>query len=419
MSLVLSPGYGLRTMAVAQRPQAIRGRSSESGTLDRLIEDARGSRSGVLVVRGEPGIGKSSLLRYAADKATGFRVARITGVEAEMELPFAALHQLFTPLLDRLEALPEPQQDALRVALGVAPGAAPDRFLVGLATLSLLAEVAEDQPLLCLVDDLQWLDDASAQVLGFVARRLLAEPIAIVFTVRAPADPPAVSGLPELWVRGLGHEDARALLATVVPGRLDERVRERLIAETGGNPLALLELPRGMSAAELAGGFGMHAPLEGIEDAFQRLRLEPLPDDTRRLLQLVAADPVGEPLLLWRAAAELGLDPGVADTAVDAGLLDMGAQVRFRHPCMRTAAYRTAAPEERHEIHAALARVTDPELDPDRRAWHLAQAAASPPPRCSTRRRCSRRTRAAGRAACSPRHVRSATPARSTRRWTC
>ena len=378
MSLVRAPGYGLRTMAVAQRPPAFRGRSSELQALDRLAEQARGSRSGVLVVRGEAGIGKSSLLRCAAERATGFRVARITGVEAEMELPFAALHQLFTPLLDRLEALPDPQQDALRVALGVAAGAAPDRFLVGLATLSLLAEVAEDRPLLCLVDDLQWLDDASAQVLGFVARRLLAEPIAIVFAVRAPADPRSVSGLPELWVRGLGHEDASALLATVVPGRLDERVRERLIAETGGNPLALLELPRGMSAAELAGGFGIHAPLAGIEDAFQRLRLEPLPDETRRMLQLVAADPVGEPLLLWRAAAELGLDPGAADAAVDAGLLEMGAQVRFLHPCMRTAAYRTASPEERHEVHAALARATDPELDPDRRAWHRAQATAGP-----------------------------------------
>ena len=249
---------------------------------------------------------------------------------------------------------------------------------MGLATLSVLAEVAEDQPLLCLVDDLQWLDEASAQVLGFVARRLLAEPIAIVFAVREPAEPPSVSSLPELRVRGLGHEDASALLAAVVPGRLDERVRERLIAETGGNPLALLELPRGMSAAELAGGFGMHAPLAGIEDAFQRLRLDPLPDETRRLLQLVAADPVGEPLLLWRAAAELGLDPGTADAAVDAGLLDMGAQVRFRHPCMRTAAYRTASPEERHEVHAALARATDPERDADRRAWHRAQATAGP-----------------------------------------
>ena len=378
MSLVCRPGYGLATMAVAQRPHAFRGRSSESAMLDRLIEDARASRSGVLVVRGEAGIGKSALLRYAADKATGFRVARITGAEAELELPFAALHQIFTPLLDRLEALPEPQQDALRVALGIAAGAAPDRFLVGLATLSLLAAVAEEQPLLCLVDDLQWLDEASAQVLGFVARRLLAEPIAIVFAVRSPADPPAVSGLPELRVRGLGHDDASALLATVVPGRLDERVRERLIAETGGNPLALLELPRGMSAAELAGGFGMHEPLARIEDAFQRLRLEPLPDETRRLLQLVAADPVGEPLLLWRAAAELGLEPGAADAAVDAGLLELGAQVRFRHPCMRTAAYRGATPEERHEVHGALAEATDPELDPDRRAWHRAQATAGP-----------------------------------------
>ena len=367
-------------MVAVQRPPAFRGRSSERETLDRLLADAREGRSGVLVLRGVAGVGKSTLLRYAADQASGFRVAHVTGVEAERELPFAGLHQLCTPLLDRLPALPDPQQAALRVALGIAAGEAPDRFLVGLATLSLLAEVAEEQPLLCVVDDLQWLDSATGQALGFVARRLLAERIAIVFGVREPSDELASTGLPDLRIEGLEHDDARALLATVVPGRLDERVRDRLIAETRGNPLALLEMPRGMSAEELAGGFGGFgaATQAGIEEGFRVRRLEPLPADTRRLLLLAAADPVGEPLRVWRAAADLGIDPEAATPAVDSGLFEIGAQVRFLHPCMRAAAYHAAPPDERLAVHAALARATDPQLDPDRRAWHLAQATAGP-----------------------------------------
>jgi DNA-binding CsgD family transcriptional regulator/tetratricopeptide (TPR) repeat protein len=367
-------------MAATQRPPAFRGRSSERQALDRLLEDAQGSRSGVLVIRGEAGIGKTALLRYAADRTSAFRVVQVSGVESEMELPLAGLHQLCSPLLGRLDALPAPQQDALRVALGVASGAAPDRFLVGLATLSLLAEVAEEQPLLCLVDDLQWLDGASRQALGFVARRLLAEPVAIVFAVREPSDERGLSDLPELRLEGLDPQDARALLATVVPGRLDDGVRERLIAEARGNPLALLELPRGMSAAELAGGFGSPGRVtrSSIEEGLQRLRLAPLPAETRRLLQLAAADPIGEPLLVWRAAAQLGIGPNAAPAAVDAGLLEIDPQVRFRHPCMRAAAYRSASPEERHELHAALAQAIDPQLDPDRRAWHLAQATPGP-----------------------------------------
>jgi hypothetical protein len=334
----------------------------------------------VLAIRGEAGMGKTALLRLAAGQASGFRVVQIAGVESEMELPFAGLHQLCVPLLGRLGALPQPQQDALRVAFRLASGAAPDRFLVGLAALSLLAEVAEAQPLLCLVDDLQWLDGASVQVVGFVARRLLAEPVAIVFAVREPSQKRELAGLPELWLEGLDHADAAALLATVVAGRLDERVRERIIAETRGNPLALLELPRGLSAAELAGGFGRPGPLtrSGIEQAFRRRRLDPLPADTRRLLQLAAADPVGDPLLVWRAAEQLGIDPAAATPAVDAGVLELGAQVRFRHPCMRSAAYRSASPGERHALHAALAEATDPQLDPDRRAWHRAQATPAP-----------------------------------------
>jgi DNA-binding CsgD family transcriptional regulator len=366
-------------MAAAPRPPTFRGRSSERQALDRLLVDARGSRSSVLVIRGEAGVGKTALLNYAAGAASGFRIIQIAGVESEMELPFAGLHQLCAPLLGRLEALPEPQQHALRVALGLESGNAPDRLLVGLATLSLFAEVAEDQPLLCLVDDFQWLDGASGQVLGFVARRLLAEPIAMVFGVREPSDERESASLPELRLEGLGHEDARALLATVVPGRLDDRVRDRLIAETRGNPLALLELPRGMSAAELAGGFGGPGPvtLSDLEDGFRR-RLDQLPADTRRLARLAAADPVGDPLLVWRAAEQLGIDPRAATPAVDAGLFEIGAQVRFRHSSVRSAAYRSASPDERQALHAVLAEATDPRLDPDRRAWHRAQATPGP-----------------------------------------
>ena len=355
----------------------LRGRASEREALDRLIAGAREGRSGVLVIRGSAGVGKTALLRYAAGQATAFRVVEIAGVESERELPFAGLQQFCRPLLDRLDALAQPQRDALDVAFGLASGAAPDRFLVGLATLTLVAAYAEEQPVLSLVDDLQWLDEASAQVLGFVARRLHAESVAIVFGVRGPGDP---RGLPELHLEGLEPRDAAALLSSVVAGRLDERVRDRLIAETGGNPLALLELPRGMSAAELAGGFALPGPLapRGIEDAVRQRRIDPLPADTRRLLQLAAADPVGEPLLVWRAAERLGIDPAAAAAAVDAGVLDLGAQVRFNHPCMRSATYRSASPDERRALHAALADVTDAQLDPDRRAWHRAQATHGP-----------------------------------------
>jgi DNA-binding CsgD family transcriptional regulator/tetratricopeptide (TPR) repeat protein len=359
-----------------------RGRSSESELLTRLLDDARGGRSAVLVIRGEAGVGKTALMRHAIDGATGFRVAQVSGVESERELPFAGLHQLTAPFLDRIDALPAPQQDALRVALGLCPGAAPDRFRVGLAALTLLAEVAEDQPLLCLVDDMQWLDEATGQALGFLARRLLAEPIAIVFGIREPSDEREVVGLPELRLEGLGRDDARALLGESIPGRLDEHVADRIVAETGGNPLALLELPRGMSAAELAGGFAVAGPVGvgvsgSIEDGF-RLRLDALPADTRRLLQLAAADAVGEPLLVWRAAERLGIDPDAATPAVDADLFEIGTRVRFRHPLVRSAAYRSASPAERHALHAALAEATDAEAHADRRAWHRARAAAGP-----------------------------------------
>ena len=338
----------------------------------RLLAAVRGGQSRVLVVCGEPGVGKTALVESAIGSASGFRVMRAVGVESEMELAFAALQQLCAPMLDRLDRLPAPQQDALGVAFGLRAGDAPDRFLVGLAVLSLLAEVAEEQPLVCVVDDAQWLDRASAQALVFVARRLLAESVALVLVTRDPSD--ELEGFPKLVVEGLRDGDARALLGSALRVPLDERVRERIVAETRGNPLALLELPRGLTPAELAGGFGLpDAPgLSGrIEDSFRR-RLAGLPADTQRLLLVAAAEPVGDPVLVWRAAGRLGI--GVQAAAETDGLLTIGASVTFRHPLVRSAVYRAASPEERQAVHRALADATDPEVDPDRRAWHLAQA---------------------------------------------
>src|SRR3954452_6442729 len=363
-----------------ERLPRLQGRSAEHGLLDRLLRNVRGGQSAVLVIRGEAGVGKTALLRHAVEQASGFRATQIAGVESEMELPYAGLHQLCTPVLDRLEVLPEPQQVALRVALGLAAGDPPDRFLVALATLGLLSAAAEERPLLCVVDDFQWLDDATAQAVGFVARRLLAESVALVLAVREPSDEHRLTGLPELALRGLDAADARALLETVIPGPIDAGVRDRIVAETRGNPLALLELPRGMSAAELAGGYGLPASLGlsgSIEDGFRR-RIDALPADTVRLVQLAAADPVGEPLLVWRAAERLRIPPEAATPAIEADLLEMRTQVRFRHPLVRSAAYRSASPAERHALHAALAEATDVETHPDRRAWHRAQAAPAP-----------------------------------------
>ena len=344
--------------------------------LDRLLEDVRGGTSAALVIRGEAGVGKSALLRYAARQASGFRVAQIVGVESEMELPYAGLHQLCAPLLDSLDALPEPQRAALRVAFGVSAGDASDRFLVGLATLGLLAQVAAERPLLCLVDDAQWLDAASGQVLGFVARRLVVESVAVVFAVREPSDEQPFAGLPELLLGGLPDEEAHALLATVVPGRLDTRVGDRIVAETRGNPLALLELPRGMSAAELAGGFTLPATGDlprQIERRYER-RLVAFPEATQRLLLLAATDPTGDATLLWRAAERLGIDREAAALADADELLVIGARVQFRHPLVRSAVYRSSPAAQRRAAHDALAAATDPEADPDRRAWHRAQA---------------------------------------------
>jgi len=324
-------------------------------------------------------------VEYLAWQAAGFRIVRALGVESEMEMAFAGLHQLCAPMLRRLDRLPEPQRDALRIAFGLQAGTPPDRFLVGLAVLSLVADAAEERALLCVVDDAQWLDRVSAQTLAFVGRRLLAERVALVFAVREPATPPATNddqliGLPELAIRGLRVRDARALLESAVPGRLDERVRDRIVAETRGNPLALLELPRGLTAAELAGGFVRPdaRPLSGrIEQMFLR-RIESLPVATQQLLLVAAAEPVGDVPLLRRVVERLGIGMGAAAPAEEAGLIELRARVQFRHPLVRSAAYRAATPQHRQEVHRALAEATDPESDPDRRAWHRAHAAVEP-----------------------------------------
>jgi DNA-binding CsgD family transcriptional regulator len=329
-------------------------------------------------MRGDPGVGKTALLEYLVERAMGCRVARAVGVESEMELAFAALHQLLGPMLDRLDRLPDPQADALRTALGLSPGPPPDRFLVSLAVLSLLSEVAEEQPLICVVDDEQWLDRASAQVFAFVARRLEAESVGLIFAARRPSDD--LAGLPDLLIEGLGDADARALLDSMLTGPHDARVLDRIVSEARGNPLALLELPRGVTPADLAGGFGLPGavPLSmSIEDTFRR-RLDALPVQARRLLQLAAADPVGDPVLVWRAAELLGIGTDAATPGVEAGLVEFGTQVLFRHPLVRSAAHRSASLQERQEAHRALAAVTDAKADPDRRAWHLAQATPGP-----------------------------------------
>ena len=351
-------------------------RLPERAALSQLLDAARAGRSGVLVMSGEPGVGKTALLDWAVGSASGLRVARVAGVESEMELAFAALQQLCAPMLDKLAGLPDPQRAALGVAFGLSTGAAPDRFLVGLAALGLLSGVAGQQPLLCVVDDAHWLDRASAQALAFVARRLLADPVALVFATREPGE--EFRGLPELPVGGLGDGDARELLGSVIGGPLDERVRDRIVAETRGNPLALLELPRGVPGLPELPGLSELPGLPGrIEESFRR-RLEVLPAATQRLMLVAAAEPAGEPALVWRAAERLGIGAGAVAPAADAGLLVIGERVTFRHPLVRSAVYRAASPADRRAAHQALAAATDPRADPDRRAWHRAQASPGP-----------------------------------------
>jgi hypothetical protein len=365
-------------MVTRSSGEQLLGRQREREVLGRLLEAARGGHGGVLVVHGEPGVGKTALLEAAVQAGRAFRAARTVGVEGEMELAYAALQQLCAPILELTERLPEPQRDALAVAFGRSAGPAPNPFLVGLAALGLLSEAAEARPLLCVVDDAQWLDRASARALGFVARRLLAERIALVFGAREPGE--ALAGFPELHVGPLGHRDAHALLESALPARLDEQVLERIIVETHGNPLALLELPRGLTPTQLAGGFGLPAalPLSArIEESFTR-RLARLPVDARRLLLVAAADPVGDLALVWRAAQRLGIPESAAQAVESDGLVALGAGVVFRHPLVRSAVYRAAGADERSEAHRALAEATDPDLDPDRRAWHRAQATSMP-----------------------------------------
>ena len=365
-------------MAVSAQAGRLLGRRRERAVLERLLDTARGGQGAVLVVHGDPGVGKTALLEYAVEAGQDCRVVRTAGVEGEMELDYAALQQLCSPILEFVERLPDLQRAALGVAFGLSAGLAPSPFLVGLAVLGLLSEAAERQPLLCVVDDAQWLDGGSARALAFVARRLLAERIALAFATRDMGS--GWARFPELRVEPLGRRDARALLESVLPARLDESVLERIVAETGGNPLALLELPRGLTPAQLAGGFGLPAALPlstGIEHSFAR-RLARLPRDTRRLLLLAAAEPVGDLALLWRAAKQLGI-PETATRAVEVeGLLTLDGAVVFRHPLVRSAVYGAAEPNERREVHRALADATDPQLDPDRRAWHRAQAASVP-----------------------------------------
>jgi len=359
--------------------QRLRGRVSECATLRGLIATVKSGSSQVLVLRGEAGVGKTALLEFTAEMASGVRCLHVAGVQSDMELAFAGLQQLCAPLLNHHDELPEPQREALNVAFGRGVGSAPDRFLVGLAVLSLMAAAADDRPLLCLIDDTQWLDQVSAQTLAFVARRLLAEPVGIVFAAR-DAGAQALAGLPELMIGGLSDADARDLLDSVVLGRIDARVRDRIVAETRGIPLALLEVPRNVSAAELSGGFGnlgVRRSAGQIEESYVH-RVQSLPADTQKLLLVAAAEPVGDAALFLRVAARLGIAVDALGPAEAGGLIEFGPRMRFHHPLVRSAAYRAADMADRRAIHRALADATDPQSDPDRRAWHAANAATGP-----------------------------------------
>jgi DNA-binding CsgD family transcriptional regulator len=364
--------------SVRAHTSELAGRRRELDVLDRLIEDVRAGESRTLLLRGEAGVGKTALLEHLVEQAADFRVTRAAGVQAEMELAFAGLHQLLAPMLGAIDDLPGPQGDALRTAFGLSVGRAPDGFFIGVAVLGLLANAAEERPLLCVVDDEHWLDRASAQALGFVARRLQAESVALVFGARTSSE--YLAGLPELELEGLNEADAHALLNSLFTAPIDPRVCDQIVAETRGIPLALIELLREVTPAELAGGFGLLAGIRAsgsVEDTFRR-RVEALPADTRRLILLAAADSVGDPSLILRAAERLGISAEAALPAAEAALLEVGTRVRFRHPLVRSATYRLASAEQRQEAHRALAQVTDPEVDPDRRAWHWANAASGP-----------------------------------------
>jgi DNA-binding CsgD family transcriptional regulator len=354
------------------------GRERELARLEKLLGTVRGGGSAALVLHGEPGVGKSALLDQLTASAAGFEVVRATGVEGEVDLPYAGLHQLCRSMIDTIGVLPQPQSDALRVAFGHSSGETPDRYIVGLAILGLMSEVAAAQPVLCVVDDAQWLDPETTRALAFVARRLGADSVGLVFATREIGQD--LEGVPELRVGGLSASESRVLLDSVLVGHLDGPVRERFLAETHGNPLALIELPRALTPAEAATGIvrqSRDSLTARIEEGFRR-QLEPLPADTRRLLVLAAAEPLGDPLLLLHAASTLGLGVESADPADVAGLFQVRERCAFRHPLVRSAAYGAATPSERRMAHAALAEATDPDLHPDRRAWHRAQSTPTP-----------------------------------------
>lgn len=363
-----------------RRHVSLLGRRRDQEALDRLLAGVRAGRGQALVIRGEAGIGKTALLDYLVDEASGCTVARATGVQAETEVPFAGLQQLLGTMLAPLDRLPDLHREAIEVAFGLRAGRRPDRLLVGVAVHKLLVEIAQERPLVCVVDDAHWLDRTSAQTLAFVARRLVGEAVALAIAIRERDRDEIFQGLPERALPALGEADARALLGGVIGAPLDDRVLGRLAAESRGNPLALMELPRGLSPTELAGGFGLptawSAPRR-IEESFRR-RLDALPEATRGLLLLAAAEPLGDEALLLRAAERLGLGLEAAAPAEGAALLEFGTQVRFRHPLVRSVAYRAAPLAARKAAHLALAEATDPQVDPDRRAWHRAEAALGP-----------------------------------------
>jgi DNA-binding CsgD family transcriptional regulator len=377
------------TPATSGQVPGLHGRRRECELLDRLVADVRAGQSRVLVLRGEPGTGRTALLDYLAQRAAGCRVARVTGVEPEMEMAFAGLHQLCASFLDRIGNLPDPQRDALRTAFSMQGGNVPDRFAVGMATLSLLSDLARERPLVCVVDDAQWLDPASAQALAFVGRHLAAAPAAVIFAVRQPADGPAdrqgpagldLAGLPEFQLRGLADAAARRVLNSVLIAPLDEQVRDRIMAEARGRPQALLEPTRGLTPWELAGGFGLPDVMpvaSRIEEDYRR-RLALLPAATQLLLLIAAAEPAGDPVLVWRAAGHLGVLPEAADPAAAAGLVEFGGQVRFCHPQARAAVYRAAPLGQRRSAHRALAQTAGSDVSPDRRAWHRAHGTPLP-----------------------------------------
>ena len=356
-------------------------RVAEAGALDRMLAAVHDGLSGVLVLRGEPGIGKTALLDWAAEQATDMQVARTVGIESEMDLGFAGLHQLLIPFLGGLDRLPGPQRDALRAVFGLVAGAAPDRFLVGLATLTLITAAAAERPVLCVVDDAQWLDRVSVEVLGFVARRLFADRVGMLFAARDPEQrTAALQGLSELTIGALPEEAAGKLLARTVGGPLDRQVERRVVAETAGNPLALVEFGGELTPEEASGAVPLAQPLRfgGQLEELYRSRVRALPAEAQLLLLVAAADQLREPGKIWRAAAHLGIDPEAAELPAVERLVTWAPIVQFRHPLMRSAVYYGASLAARLRAHQALAAASDPERDPDRRAWHLAAAAPDP-----------------------------------------